>query len=428
MALRGILISLSCLKLIYDLFTIWLNERQREKPLPDEVADIYDAQRYEQYLDYKKENKKLFFTRQLIMLFLDIVFILFTDFFAWIERLVGVNVYLIFFATYLCVFVINEIISIGINYYDTFVIEERFGLNKKDKKEFVKEQCIDGIIEFVMMIVIMGCLIFVCEHLDGWTNHFRISYLQSFFICFGLCCAFFLLMLLVSLLGVLAMKLQYQFTPLPKGELRSAIEEVLKGCKKKIRQIYVYNESKKSTSKNAFLLRILGYREISIADNFINENDYRELLAVLSHEIGHLRHKKNIYNYLNYGIVLVLFCLFVWLLPNIEVVKAYIQWVQVSFNLSNINYYVQVMVFSSLLSPLLALLNIYHNFVSRREEYEADRYAVSLGYGNELIKTFKTLSSDEFVNVNPAYLVEVLEYDHPGMCRRIKAILDGMKG
>ena len=60
MALRGILIGLSCLKLIYDLFTIWLNERQREKPLPDEVADIYDAQRYEQYLDYKKENKKLF--------------------------------------------------------------------------------------------------------------------------------------------------------------------------------------------------------------------------------------------------------------------------------------------------------------------------------------------------------------------------------
>ena len=76
MALRGILIGLSCLKLIYDLFTIWLNgATAKGKPLPDEVADIYDAQRYEQYLDYKKENKKLFFTRQLIMLFLDIVFI-----------------------------------------------------------------------------------------------------------------------------------------------------------------------------------------------------------------------------------------------------------------------------------------------------------------------------------------------------------------
>ena len=51
----------------------------------------------------------------------------------------------------------------------SFVIEERFGLNKKDKKEFVKEQCIDGIIEFVMMIVIMGFLIFVCEH-SGWLD------------------------------------------------------------------------------------------------------------------------------------------------------------------------------------------------------------------------------------------------------------------
>ena len=37
-------------------------------------------------------------------------------------------------------------------------------------------------------------------------------------------------------------------------------------------------------------------------------------------------------------------------------------------------------------------------------------------------KTFKRLSNDELVNVNPHPIIEFLEYNHPGMYQRIKAI------
>ena len=49
-------------------------------------------------------------------------------------------------------------------------------------------------------------------------------------------------------------------------------------------------------------LKEMGHkRAICIADNFIDGNSERELLAVLSHEIGHLKHKKNRRNIIQYG-------------------------------------------------------------------------------------------------------------------------------
>ena len=68
------------------------------------------------------------------------------------------------------------------------------------------------------------------------------------------------------------------------------------------------------------------------------------------------------------------------------------------------------------------LVNVFESYKSKWEEYEADREAVKNGYGEVLITTFKTLSSDELVNVNPHPFIEFTQYDHPGMYRRIKAI------
>lgn len=80
-----------------------------------------------------------------------------------------------------------------------------------------------------------------------------------------------------------------------------------------------------------------------------------------------------------------------------------------------------------LLTPVGFLWGIFSNYRSRIEEYEADREAVKNGYGEELIGTFKRLSNDELVDVNPHPVIEFLEYDHPGMNNRIKAIHSAMQ-
>ena len=112
------------------------------------------------------------------------------------------------------------------------------------------------------------------------------------------------------------MKKRYTFTPLPEGDLRDKISALLVGCKKEVSEIYIYDESKKSTEKNAFLLKLLWHREFGIADNFVNENDERELLAVLSHEIGHLKHRKDLLDIIDWAISIAVTAVLLTLLCN----------------------------------------------------------------------------------------------------------------
>ena len=48
--------------------------------------------------------------------------------------------------------------------------------------------------------------------------------------------------------------------------------------------------------------------------------------------------------------------------------------------------------------------------------------AVKNGLGEELITTFSKMTSDELIDLNPHPVLEWLDFDHPGMYRRISYI------
>lgn len=77
-----------------------------------------------------------------------------------------------------------------------------------------------------------------------------------------------------------------------------------------------------------------------------------------------------------------------------------------------------------MLRPVSKLLRALSNAAKRHREYEADREAVCNGYAAELIEFLKAADREELVNVNPHPFVEAMEYDHPGLCRRLMAICD----
>ncbi len=406
------------LQFLWKRWLVYLTWKQRKKPLPDIVSNIYTKERYESYLSYKKEYRNIDLGISIISLILDCVFIL-SNFYTLFDNQ---NPYISAALTVLVSHVISQIITIPLSYYATFSIEERYGKNKKTKKEWLKDYLLNLFLEIVLNIVVFGFIIFVCTSLSKWTNNFDISYLKSFVICAIIVAIFFVIMVLLSLLSLVIMRIQYKFVEMEDNDLKKKIEEYAKETKKKVRHIKVYNESKKSNSKNAFLLKLLWYREFGIADNFLNENDQDELLAVLLHEIGHLKHKKNFYNYLVYFIYAMLFVFIVWLLPNGEYVIKINSYINNSFGLEYTNYILSLTILSYAITPLSFIFSIYNNYVSCMEEKEADFNAVDHGYGQSLINTFNQLSSDELIDVNPHPIVELLEYDHPGMYKRISYI------
>lgn len=347
--------------------------------------------------------------------------------YAHIERLTG-NPYLIFFLTQAVFWIISTAVDVIDDYHDKFVIDERYGLNKQDKKRFVKDKALDILQELVLLCGLGTLIVFIGEHMDQWTNGFSVTLGKAVLIALIIAAVIALFVVGVALLSLWVMKRQYTFTPLPDGPLRERIIQLQASSKKKVRIINVYDESKKSTSKNAFLLRFLWHREFGIADNFLNENAEDELLGVLSHEIGHLKHKKNFLNYLSYAFLALLFVLAVMVIHRPGFVLCINTWIRDSFGITTNNYCLIITVYASILTPVGKAISIFRNYRSRQEEHEADREAIRNGYGEALIRTFKKLSSDELVNVNPHPLIEFLEYDHPGMYQRIKAIREAANG
>ena len=420
MTARILLISLLVVSVLYELMTMYIAAQQRKKPLPAEVADVYDADRYQKYLSYVADHRKAGLIVSAVNMAISTSLYL-SGLYAHIERLTG-NPYLIFFLTHAVFWIISTAVDVIDDYHDKFVIDERYGLNKQDKKGFVKDKALDILQELVLLCGLGTLVVFIGEHLDQWTNGFSVTLIKAVLIALIIAAVIALFIVGAALLSLWVMKRQYTFTPLPDGPLRDRIIQLQASSKKKVRTINVYDESKKSTSKNAFLLRFLWHREFGIADNFLNENAEDELLGVLSHEIGHLKHKKNFLNYLSYAFLALLFVLAVMVIHKPGFVLSINTWIRDSFGITTNNYYLIITVYASILTPVGKAISIFRNYRSRQEEHEADREAVRNGYGEALIRTFKKLSGDELVNVNPHPLIEFLEYDHPGMYQRIKAI------
>ena len=426
MSARIFLILTALIRQLYQGILHYLQINQRKKPLPEEVSDIYDQERYKTFMSYKNETMKLHYIQTIVSMGVEIILIL-SPIFSIIEKLASGNVYLVAVITWFIYWIIETIISLPFFYYNTFTIEEKYGQNKRTKKEFRKDVILEIVEEIPISIGMILLVSFIGEHLSSWTTGFSLSIWKTAVLTAGLVLVFFIFAVVAAVLQIAVMKKQYTFTPLPEGELRNKINGLMKDCKKDIKEIYVYNESKKSVSKNAFLLKFLWHREFGIADNFLNDNEEDELLGVLSHEIGHLKHKKNFLNYINYGLFALIFAFVVYTMNNPALFVSINAWIRNSFDISVNNYYILIGIYGAIIRPVVWLISVFGNYRQRAEEKEADMNAVKEGYGPALIRTFKKLSADELVDVNPHPVIEFLEFDHPGMYQRVKYIQEAVR-
>ncbi|MBR4462511.1 MAG: M48 family metalloprotease [Erysipelotrichaceae bacterium] len=422
---KHILFGLICLSQLFSIIKIIITDRQQHLPLPEEGKEIYSPEKYQEFLNYEHDYHPVTALKKIVSLISDAL-ILYLPFFLWMEKLGGGNVYKETILTTVILETFNAIVMLPFSYYSTFVIEEKYGKNKTDQKQFFKDRLLEMMSEMVISLPLLLLLIYIIEHLSAWTHGFAISYRHSFLFAFLLVAAVAAVVFALSIIAYLIQRKQYHYHDLEEGELLEQIKGLLKGCKKKVRRIEVYDESRKSVDKNAYMLKILWYRAIGIADNFLAENSRNELLGVLAHEVGHLKHKKDLLDYLLYLPLLLLVLGIALLLPNMNAILAIlseiISGINTQFNLHSLNYHLLLICLGHLLEPLALLMKLFGNYVSRHNEYEADLNAVKEGYGEELIATFTRMSTDELVDINPARIIEILDYDHPGMINRIKAI------
>lgn len=421
MSARAFIAIMGLLALVYDALLDLLANVQRSKPLPPEVADVYDAGRYRTYSRYVAELERANLIHKVLSWVLTMIVIFLVPF-EGLAGLVGGDPYLVALLTSAIFWVPRTVERFRHRYSVRFGIEGRYGINRLTRGRFLLDFSVGSVVGLLISTLFTEMVAFLGEHLYAWTDGYSVGLAGAV----GLAVLMLLAVAGVSTISQIfnyrVMRREYEFTPLPDSPLRTKIEELLADTHRRVRNIYVYDESSKSTKKNAFVLRMLFTRDIGIADNFLTDTSERGLISVILHEIGHLKHHVGWRDVLGYVLGGLLAVVMVMLVLDPTPVLWATEWCRASFGLSAVNYALLVQLFGAFLEPVSAVFDLYNNWRSRADEYEADLEAVRAGYGEDLIHTFKQLSADELVNVNPHPVVELLTYDHPGMYHRIRAI------
>lgn len=85
--------------------------------------------------------------------------------------------------------------------------------------------------------------------------------------------------------------------------------------------------------------------------------------------------------------------------------------------------YTGLLFFSMLYSPIELVLSLFLNMLSRKNEYEADRFAVNAVKGAEtMVAALKKLAAHNLSNLTPHKFHVFLNASHPPLLERIQAI------
>ena len=401
-----IILAAIAIDFFLDLISNSLNLRALTKKLPDEFSEIYDEETYAKSQEYTKVRTRFGFLTGIFDLILLLVF-WFTEGFNWLDQIVrswgfGELVTGLFFIGFLMI--AKSIISLPFSIYSTFVIEERFGFNKTTPKTFVLD-----LIKSLLLGAVIGIPL-----LAGILAFFMYTGELAWLYAWAAVTAFTLIMQYVAPTWI--MPLFNKFTPLEEGELRTSIEEYTEKVNFPLKGLFVIDGSKRSSKSNAFFTGFGKNKRVALYDTLIENHTVPELVAVLAHEIGHYKKKHIIKgmvtSILHTGILFFLLSLF---LSERALFDA--------FYVEEISVYTGLIFFGMLYSPIEMILSVFMQMSSRKHEYEADEFAATTtGKPGDMISTLKKLSKDNLSNLTPHSFYVFLNYSHPPVLQRIKAI------
>lgn len=306
----------------------------------------------------------------------------------------------------------SGIVSIPFSWYYHFVLEEKYGFNKMSLRTFV----LDLFKSSLLSMFIGGGLLSLIVWIYGLIpNHFW----WVVWLVIGLFMIF-----TTAFYARLIVPLFNKQSKLEDGVLKDAIFNLSKRLGFQLQNIYVMDGSKRSSKANAYFTGLGAQKRIVLYDTLINDLDTNEILAVLAHEIGHYKHKHTLINII-LGLVqtgLMLYLLSLFIHPESPFSVVLNQVVARDLSLNHPQFYLGIIGFGILFTPVSTVLGLLMNILSRKFEYQADQYAVKANLEEALITGLIKLSKNSLSNLNPHPFYVFVNYSHPALIQRIKAI------
>ncbi len=403
--LFDIIVFLVVASFLSEVFLEYLNSTVRSKELPDELSDIYDQDKYKKSVEYDKTKQRFFLVRSFYSTVLILAMLFFGGFalvdnIAWNISGNPVVAALVFFGI---IMFAADILNIPFDWYGTFTIEERFGFNKSTPKIFIS----DKLKSWLLGIIIGGGLLALVTWFYYLTTVWFWIYALILFTAFMIFMNLFYSTLIVPLFN--------KQTPLEEGELKESITSISEKTGFRLDDVFVIDGSKRSSKANAYFAGLGKKRRIVLFDTLINDLSVKEIVAVLAHEIGHFK-RRHILTGMAISIVTTAITLYI-----LSVIIASPR-LSDALGAAEPSFHIGLVAFGILYTPVSAIFGIAGNWLSRRNEFEADRFAAQHYPAKYLAEALKKLSVKNLSNLRPHPVYVFVNYSHPPLLARLDAL------
>lgn len=300
--------------------------------------------------------------------------------------------------------VVGGLIELPLSWYQTFVLEQRFGFNKMTIKLWLADLTKSSLIGALIGLPIAALILWMMGATGGlwwfWT--------WLFWMGFNL--------LLLVIYPTLIAPLFNKFAPLEDEALKARVTALMQRCGFSAKGLFVMDGSKRSAHANAYFTGFGAAKRVVFYDTLLSKLSAAEVDAVLAHELGHFKHKHIIKRIVSmFAMSLAGFALLGYLAQQ----SWFYTGLGVQPNLMATNdalalllFMLVMPVFSFFIAPLFAQL-------SRKHEFEADAYAVKQTSALDLSTALLKLYEDNASTLTPDPLYVRFYYSHPGASERL---------
>ena len=297
---------------------------------------------------------------------------------------------------------LEGVAGLPFDYYHSFVLEDKYGFNTKTFKIWFSD-----LVKSLIVVIILGSLLLSALLLMlAYAGQAWWVWAWVVLLCFQL--------LMTILYPTVIAPLFNTFTRLEDSELKVRIQRLADEEGLNVKGIYQMDASKRTRHTNAYFSGLGKAKRIVLFDSLIQSHDLDEIVAILAHEIGHLKK-----NHIKKQLVITSFVslLLFYLAAKLLTFNLMYE----SFGFSNMPHYVGLFMVSVLWGPISAFLSPMGMAISRKFEKEADLYSFQrLKSAKPLAMALKKMARENLSNLTPHPLYVWFNYSHPPLLERVQ--------
>jgi STE24 endopeptidase len=298
----------------------------------------------------------------------------------------------------------STLLSIPLDLYLHFVIEERHGFNRMSVRLWLADLAKSTLISSAILCICVGAAALLVEASPGlwwlWVWLFL--------------CGLSVLLLYVS--PILIEPLFFRMKPLSVPGLEREVQALAERAGVHVKRVLEVDASRRSSHSNAYFTGLGSVKRVVLFDTLLERMSHAEILAVLAHELGHWK-KHHILQRLLVTQALAL--------AGLYVAHALLAWpgLPALFGLEQASLPARALLVGFLASLASFPLTPLGSYWSRRNEWQADAFAVELTHHPEaLASALAKLARDNLSNLHPHPLYAAFYYSHPEPAERVRAL------